>query len=88
MYMYKRHINELSSPVLLIISSEIIFIKSDRNGIIFEKMKSDKKIKYKPQENYNPGLKNGRKTSMKSRGNKEGFQNELATGNLLQFGRF
>ena len=39
-------------------------------------MRSGKKIKYKPQENYNPLPKNGHKRSIKSRDNKEGFQND------------
>ena len=36
-------------------------------------MRSGKKIKYKPQDDYT-GPKNGRKKSIKSRDNKEGFQ--------------
>lgn len=39
-------------------------------------MRSGKKIKYKPQGDYNSGPENGRKKSIKSRDNKEGFQND------------
>ena len=46
-------------------------------------MRSNKKIKYKPQENYNSGAKNGRKNSIRS--NKVDFQIDVGGRSPAQF---